>query len=139
MGAARPAQLPIMILPSSAAGLRSVPLLFDPGRQWRYSAAADVQALLVENGLAAMPFETYVRRHIFDPLGMKDSGWTQPESRFARLAALYKKGADGKLERGTDQEQRGLNFTPSRKLTMGGAGNRLDRRRLYAFCPDAAE
>ena len=101
--------------------LARVPLLFDPGRQWRYSAAADVQALLVER-LSGLPFETYVRRHIFDPLGMKDSGWTQPESRFARLAALYKKGADGKLERGTDQEQRGLNFTPSRKLTMGGAG-----------------
>ena len=101
--------------------LAHVPLLFDPGRQWRYSAAVDVQALLVER-LSGVPFETYVRRNIFDPLGMVDSGWTQPESRIARLAAVYKKGADGKLGRGTEQEQRGLNFSRSRKLTMGGSG-----------------
>lgn len=101
--------------------LARVPLLFDPGRQWRYSAAVDVQALLVER-LSGVPFEAYVHRNIFDPLGMKDSGWTQPESRFARLAAVYRKAADGTLERGTDQEQRALNFTPGRKLTMGGAG-----------------
>lgn len=101
--------------------LARVPLLFDPGRQWRYSAAVDVQALLVER-LTGVPFETYVRRHIFDPLGMKDSGWTQPQSRIARLATVYKKGLDGRIERGTDQDQRALNFTPSRKLTMGGAG-----------------
>ncbi|WP_294172135.1 serine hydrolase [uncultured Sphingomonas sp.] len=101
--------------------LARVPLFFDPGRQWRYSAAVDVQALLVEK-LTGVPFETYVRRHIFEPLGMKDSAWTQPEERFSRLAAMYEKGADGKLQRASEQEQRGLNFDPARKLTMGGAG-----------------
>ena len=101
--------------------LARVPLFFDPGRQWRYSAAVDVQALLVEK-LTGVPFETYVRRHIFDPLGMKDSAWTQPEERFPRLATMYEKTGDGKLQRGSEQEQRGLNFDPARKLTMGGAG-----------------
>ena len=101
--------------------LASVPLLFDPGREWRYSAAVDVQALLVEK-LTGTPFEIYVRQHIFNPLGMKDSAWTQPEGRFSRLAAMYEKGPDGQLTRGSEQEQRGLNFDRSRKLTMGGAG-----------------
>lgn len=101
--------------------LASIPLFFDPGRQWRYSAAVDVQALLVEK-LTGVPFETYVRQHIFIPLGMKDSAWSQPEERFPRLAAFYEKGPDGKLQRGSQKEQRGLNFTPDRRLTMGGAG-----------------
>jgi CubicO group peptidase (beta-lactamase class C family) len=101
--------------------LARVPLFFDPGRQWRYSASVDVQALLVEK-LAGMPFEGYVRRHIFKPLGMEESAWTQPEARFSRLAVMYEKDADGRLLRSSQQEQRGLNFDPTRKLTMGGAG-----------------
>jgi CubicO group peptidase (beta-lactamase class C family) len=101
--------------------LARVPLFFDPGRQWRYSSGVDVQALLVEK-LTGVPFERYVRQHIFEPLGMKDSAWTQPEERFPRLAAMYEKSGDGKLRRSSENEQRGLNFDTARKLTMGGAG-----------------
>ena len=101
--------------------LAQVPLLYEPGRRWSYSAAVDVQALLVEK-LTGMPFERYVRQQIFEPLGMKDTAWTQPESRYVRLAAMYEKGTDASLQRASEQEQRGLNFTPGRKLTMGGAG-----------------
>ena len=101
--------------------LAKVPLLFDPGRRWHYSAAVDVQALLVEK-LTGVPFESYVRQQIFEPLGMTESAWTQPENRFPRLAAMYEKGAGDMLQRGSEGEQRGLNFDPARKLTMGGAG-----------------
>jgi CubicO group peptidase (beta-lactamase class C family) len=101
--------------------LATVPLLFEPGTKWNYSAAVDVQGLLVEK-LSGQTLEAYVKRHIFDPLGMKDTAWTQPEERFHRLAVGYKKGADGKLERKTDADIRRMNFDPSRKLTMGGAG-----------------
>jgi CubicO group peptidase (beta-lactamase class C family) len=101
--------------------LATVPLLFEPGTKWNYSAAVDVQGLLVEK-LSGQTLEAYVKQHIFDPLGMKDTAWTQPEERFHRLAVGYKKGADGKLERKTDADIRRMNFDPSRKLTMGGAG-----------------
>lgn len=101
--------------------LATVPLLFEPGTKWNYSAAVDVQGLLVEK-LSGQTLEAYVKRHIFDPLGMKDTAWTQPEERFHRLAVGYKKGADGKLARKTDADIRRMNFDPSRKLTMGGAG-----------------
>lgn len=101
--------------------LAQVPLLFDPGKQWSYSAAVDVQALLVEK-LTGVPFERYVREQIFEPLGMKETAWTQPESRYPRLAAMYEKGAGTRLQRASEEEQRGLNFNAGRKLTMGGAG-----------------
>ncbi|HEX8582986.1 MAG TPA: serine hydrolase domain-containing protein [Allosphingosinicella sp.] len=100
--------------------LSTVPLMFEPGSRWRYSAAVDVQARLVEK-LSGMKFEDYVRRHVLDPLGMKETGWTQPAERLPRLAAAYHKGEDGKLERKTDEATRERNFAP-RKLTMGGAG-----------------
>jgi CubicO group peptidase (beta-lactamase class C family) len=101
--------------------LATVPLLYQPGEQWSYSAAVDVQARLVEV-ISGQPYETYAKAHILDPLGMKQTGWTQPEAAFARLAATYNKGADGKLARQDDAETRKLNFDPSRRLTMGGAG-----------------
>lgn len=97
-----------------------LPLLFDPGGEWSYSSGVDVQALLVEK-LSGEAFEPYVRKHILDPLGMRESGWTQPEERFARLARAYVTGADGKLARQPDEALRALNFAP-RKLNMGGAG-----------------
>jgi CubicO group peptidase (beta-lactamase class C family) len=100
--------------------LSTVPLMFEPGSRWRYSAAVDVQARLVEK-LSGMKFEDYVRRHVLDPLGMKETGWTQPAERLPRLAAAYRKGDGGKLERKTDEATRERNFAP-RKLTMGGAG-----------------
>lgn len=101
--------------------IAKAPLLFDPGEQWSYSAAVDVQALLVET-LTGQPFEAYVKAHILEPLGMKEAAWTQSEAAFARLAATYNKGPDGKLARQDDTETRRLNFNPDRRLTMGGAG-----------------
>ena len=97
-----------------------VPLLFDPGAEWNYSVAVDVQAVLVEK-LTGVPFETYVKLHVLDPLGMTETGWTQPASREARFAAMYRNAAPGKLVRVPDAEARRLNFGP-RHLTMGGAG-----------------
>jgi CubicO group peptidase (beta-lactamase class C family) len=102
------------------AKLATVPLLFDPGTQWSYSAAVDVQALLVEH-LTGEAFEPHVRRTVIEPLGMKDTAWTQPQERLARFAATYGPGPGGTLTRAPDEKTRALNFAP-RKMTMGGAG-----------------
>jgi CubicO group peptidase (beta-lactamase class C family) len=99
--------------------LAKVPLLFDPGTQWRYSIAVDVQALLVEK-LSGQPFAEYVRQHVLEPLGMRDTAWRQPDERLPRLAALYRK-VDGKLVRDPDASTRRLNFQNNR-LTGGGFG-----------------
>jgi CubicO group peptidase (beta-lactamase class C family) len=100
--------------------LAKVPLLFDPGAEWSYSTGVDVQALLVEH-LTGEAFEPHVRKAILDPLGMKDTGWTQPADRLPHFAASYAKQPDGTLARIPDEKARALNFGP-RKLTMGGAG-----------------
>jgi CubicO group peptidase (beta-lactamase class C family) len=96
-----------------------VPLLFDPGTQWSYSIAVDVQALLVEK-LSGQPFAEYVRQHVLEPLGMRDTAWRQPDERLPRLAAMYRK-KDGKLVRDPDAATRKLNFQTN-KLTGGGFG-----------------
>jgi CubicO group peptidase (beta-lactamase class C family) len=100
--------------------LAHLPLIFDPGTEWRYSSAVDVQALLVEK-LSGQKFEDYAREHVLAPLGIKEAGWTQPDERLTRLAATYILGTDGKLVREPDAVSRARNF-PKPAMTMGGAG-----------------
>ena len=108
-------------LPEFGRKLAGLPLIFDPGAEWSYSVAVDVQALLVQK-LSGVPFETYVREHVLTPLKMKDSGWTQPPENLPRLAATYAHQSAAEPKRYADDKTRRLNFDPSRRLTMGGAG-----------------
>jgi CubicO group peptidase (beta-lactamase class C family) len=106
-------------LPEMGKRLAKAPLLFDPGAQWSYSIAVDVQALLVET-LSGKKFADYVRETVLQPLGMGDTAWRQPDDRLPRLAAIYR-SADGKLTRQADETTRRLNFQDNR-LTPGGFG-----------------
>jgi CubicO group peptidase (beta-lactamase class C family) len=104
----------------AARRIGGLPLVYDPGREWRYSAGVDVQAALVEK-LSGEKFTDYVARHIFAPLGMKDSGWARSPDLLPRFAAGYMGGADGKLSRIPDEQSKALSFA-GHKMTMGGAG-----------------
>lgn len=97
-----------------------VPLIADPGERWAYSAAVDVQALLVER-LSGMVYADYVQQRILDPLKMRETGWKQPLDRLPRLAATYRRDNGGPLTRQDDALTRRMNF-PGAALTMGGAG-----------------
>ena len=69
-------------------GLAKVPLLAQPGTRWSYSIAVDVQGYLVEK-FSGMPFAEFAKKRIFDPLGMKDTGWYVPKEKLARLAQVH--------------------------------------------------
>lgn len=99
--------------------LATVPLLYDPGEQWYYSDAVDVQALLIEK-ISGQAYADYVRQNILRPLKMTDTDWRQPESSFGRLAASYNKSS-GALVRIEDGANRTLNFQDN-KMTPGGFG-----------------
>jgi CubicO group peptidase (beta-lactamase class C family) len=100
--------------------MATIPLMYEPGAQWRYSAAVDVQARLIEK-LSGGRFETYMQQQVLRPLRMKDSAWTEPEDRFPRLVTPYEVGPDKKLRPKSETDTRKMNFS-DRKLTMGGAG-----------------
>ncbi len=64
------------------------PLLFEPGREWRYSYASDVLGRVVEVA-SGRSLDDFFQSRIFEPLGMTDTGfWVEPE-RAGRLGALY--------------------------------------------------
>jgi len=69
-------------------GLAKIPLLAQPGTRWSYSAAVDVQGYLIEK-FSGMPFGEFARKRIFEPLGMKDTGFYVPKEKLARLALVH--------------------------------------------------
>ena len=65
-----------------------VPLLFQPGEAWAYSAAVDIQGYVVEK-LSGQSFGAFLEARIFTPLGMTDTGFYVPEEDYARLSEVY--------------------------------------------------
>ena len=65
-----------------------LPLMFQPGSRWNYSAATDVLGRLVEV-ISGQPLDAFLRERILGPLGMHDTGFTVPDGARHRLAALY--------------------------------------------------
>ncbi len=65
------------------------PLAFEPGTDWQYSFCHDVLAALVEV-VSGERFGEYVRKNIFDPLGMKDSTFNLPDAELDTLCTQYR-------------------------------------------------
>lgn len=74
--------------------LAGVPLEFSPGTAWNYSVSTDVLGYLVGK-ISGMPFETFLKTRIFDPLGMVDTAFYVPEEKASRFCACYAVGALG--------------------------------------------
>lgn len=61
----------------------------EPGRQVLYSDINfEVLGVLVER-VSGEPLEVYCQRHIFQPLGMRDTGFLPAENRFSRIAPTH--------------------------------------------------
>ena len=76
-----------------------VPLDFQPGTQWRYSALAGIETLgrIVEVA-SGQTFDQFLKARLFDPLGMKDTAFYPTDDRMPRVVTLYER-KDGKLSR----------------------------------------
>ena len=68
--------------------LAQEPLMYDPGEHWLYSLAHDVLGALIEE-LSGMPFDEYLQKNIFDPLGMRDAHFIVPQDKLCRCAYRY--------------------------------------------------
>jgi CubicO group peptidase (beta-lactamase class C family) len=68
--------------------MATLPLLYQPGEKWVYSVSVDIQGYLVEK-LSGKSFPQFLQERIFDPLGMKDTGFLVPEDKLSRVATIY--------------------------------------------------
>jgi len=81
------------------AALGAVPLDFQPGSRWAYSGLAGIDTLgrIVEVA-SGLTFDEFLRRRIFEPLGMKDTAFNVPDHSMPRVVTLYRRTPGG-LER----------------------------------------
>ena len=68
--------------------IAELPLEWEPGIKWQYSAAVDVIGRIVEV-VSGMTLDKYFATRIFEPLGMTDTGFSIPDSGLSRFPSLY--------------------------------------------------
>ena len=95
---------PTVIPPPRAATLAemvdraaSYPLAFHPGDRWQYGDSTDYVAILVEK-ISGMTIDEFLKKRIFEPLGMRDTHYNVPREKVNRTAAVYRPDANGKIQ-----------------------------------------
>ena len=112
--------------------LAELPLEFSPGDQWNYSVSTDVCGYLVEH-FSGMKLDKYFQKHIFDPLGMGDTGFSCAKDKVERLASLYEqhpKKGPVLVDPGGSKTAR----VKTRKMLSGGGGLLSTMADYYRFC-----
>ncbi len=68
--------------------IAELPLEWEPGTRWQYSAGPDVIGRIVEV-VSGMTLDKYFATRIFEPLGMTDTGFSVPDSHISRFPPMY--------------------------------------------------
>lgn len=111
-----------------------IPLMFQPGTEWFYSIATDLQAVVVER-LSGMAFGDFLRTRIFAPLGMVDTGFQVPADQVHRLAGMYSDDGAGGLKVTTLAFDMPINDYTRPPRFEGGGGGLVSTAMDYArFC-----
>jgi CubicO group peptidase (beta-lactamase class C family) len=79
----------------------SLPLEYQPGERWQYNTGSLVLSVLVARA-SAQSLADFMRARIFEPLGMRDTGFSIRVEQARRLPSFYQTNFQtGKLERQT--------------------------------------
>jgi CubicO group peptidase (beta-lactamase class C family) len=87
-----------------ARRLAELPLEFQPGSDWTYGYGLDIAGLVIER-ISGQRLANFLRRRLFDPLGMVSTGFSVPEAKAERLAGLYA-AREGGIHRVVDGSER---------------------------------
>lgn len=100
--------------------IAKMPLVHEPRTRWVYSLAHDVLAAVVEI-VSGMRFGEYLKKNIFEPLGISEFYFGLNEEQQSRLAALYM-GKFGSSEILKDDGRMSDTFKVTENYESGGAG-----------------
>jgi methyl acetate hydrolase len=73
-----------------------LPLLFDPGESWAYGASTRVLGNVVEV-ISGQKLDAFLESRILGPLGMHDTSYLVPPSKYPRVVAVNARDAEGKF------------------------------------------
>jgi CubicO group peptidase (beta-lactamase class C family) len=105
--------------------LAKLPLASQPGTDWAYGPSVDIQGYVVEK-LSRQPLDAFLRTRIFEPLGMKDTGFWVDPSKKDRVTNVHTYGPDKKIMTAPTQSD------PTRKpVFLSGGGGLLSTTEDY--------
>jgi CubicO group peptidase (beta-lactamase class C family) len=98
--------------------LGTLPLMYQPGETWLYNLGSYVLGVLIAR-VTGQPFGDFLRERIFEPLGMRDTGFEVPAAKRHRLAGCVggDAGAQGLVARDAT-----VDWTRPPVFPDGGAG-----------------
>ena len=98
-----------------------IPLLSQPGEQWYYSIAVDIQGYIVQK-LTGMSYGSFLEKHIFEPLKMTDTSFFVKQEDQPRFAEVHNWDSErNRLVQRPHRQDRPSYLDPSR-LESGGGG-----------------
>lgn len=117
--------------------LATFPLAAQPGTDWRYGPSVDIQGYLVEK-LSGQTLDVFLRTKIFDPLGMKDTGFWVEASKADRVTKMFTYGPDKRIMMAPTQGD-----PTSKPVFLSGSGGLLsttdDYRRFAQMLLDGGQ
>jgi CubicO group peptidase (beta-lactamase class C family) len=109
----------------------SLPLAHQPGEKWMYNSGSDILGVLIAR-VTGKSLGAFFAERIFEPLGMKDTGFSVPAAKIDRLATFYQADAGtGQLK--VFDEARGGLFSRPPVIESGAGGLVSTADDLLAF------
>ena len=114
--------------------LAEVPMLFEPGEHWQYGYGSSMMGAVVEV-TSGMPLSRFMREKIFEPLGMRDTGFRFLPGWRERMAECVQHLPDGSVKHCDDLLGDPLDsmYRESAKYEAPDAGLISTLRDLQAF------
>jgi CubicO group peptidase (beta-lactamase class C family) len=101
--------------------LAALPLHHNPGEKFTYSESYDVLGYFIEI-VSGMPFDRYLKTHIFEPLEMSNTAFYLPKSKENRLVAVQTNVAGKWTNYPTTFYDPKYPITGAKQFFSGGAG-----------------
>ncbi len=106
----------------------------EPGTAYAYSNAGINTGGRIIEVVSGMPYEDFLDKRLFGPLGMKDTTFWPSEEQVKRLAKVYKPGADKKGLELTKIGQLQYPLTDRKRQPMPGGGLFSTATDVAKFC-----
>ena len=106
-------------LQDDVRAMGSVPVCYDPGTHWSYGVGHELVAALVEK-VSGKTIGEFLQQEIFDPLGMKDTGYRYFGDIRERMIQLYRPEENGTFT--LLHHELDKNFEPDAIYEGGGVG-----------------
>jgi CubicO group peptidase (beta-lactamase class C family) len=101
--------------------LGMLPLMHQPGARWMYHTGSDVLGVLIARA-SGLPFETFLKQRLFEPLGMKDTGFSVAPNKLDRLGACYQVNPETRKLELFDEAGKASQWATPPAFPMGGGG-----------------